>query len=218
MRRDPPLLYEAPLCSAALCDKCFLTQAQCLLRICRIVQTKDRANCASRRSEMHFNEHFPFFRGGVLPGIRRPGVIEHFYVPLWVSFEKNGLIFSFSKGIYQRISCFFSPVVFCLFLESSSSHETDQKEKSRISISSGWRRFPVSSLTNPPHDCAPCADTFVRRADALISWVRRRLHQLAVSPAHPAAGVDGSGAPNELCCPCSQGEATQTKCSLKQRR
>lgn len=44
---------------------------------------------------MHFNEHFPFFRSGVLPGIPRLGFIEHFYVPLWVSFEKCISICSF---------------------------------------------------------------------------------------------------------------------------
>lgn len=45
--------------------------------------------CWIRRSVMHFNEHFLFFRGGVLPGIRRLGFTEHFYVSLWVSPEKH---------------------------------------------------------------------------------------------------------------------------------
>lgn len=143
------LQFSIRLFSAALCDKMFshvgLGPNVCSgfagLRKQRIVLI---VFYCSQRREKHLNEHFPFSRDRLLPGIRRPGFIEHFYVPLWVSVVKTHQYLQFLKQAFTTGSRFF-PGVFCLFLESSSLHETDQKEKSQIEISSGWRRFLVSS-------------------------------------------------------------------------
>lgn len=118
---------------------------------------------------MHFNEHFPLFRGGVLPGIPRPGFTEHFHVPLWVKFlEKCINICCFSTGSCVRISFLSSCLLSFLGVFLIARNRPKRKEPDRNFIR--MEKIPGKFLMNPRRYCAVCRRVCAED-DALISWV-----------------------------------------------
>lgn len=139
-------------------------QALSVLRICRIVQTKNSANCVSLFSQKRnafLRAFFSYFRGGVLPGIPRPGFIEHFNVPLWVRvFEKMNPYLVFQQA-FMTGSVFFFPSCLLSFLGVFliARNRPKRKEPDRNFIR--MEKIPGKFSANPPLCRAPRAETHV---------------------------------------------------------